>query len=233
LKTREMVWMNSAKACLKLAISQRQLTKRRTNGSVVFRKLENGRYQYDISEVWMYPSFLAPYTAFMFQTVVADTSPTIPDRPILQELVTFDYEQYIGLMIGKFGGIRVGSMDVSFIFAHLNTMLMFCMLGYHRFGFTNSIHVLFTSSCFLYLKIGARVETIFHIGSCALATSTLTSIAVILYVPPKLAWILGTVYTASCILQLILEHKTKTQDVGKLFTFCVVWACVMNSNVLV
>jgi hypothetical protein len=61
-------------------------------------------------------------------------------------------------------------------------------------------------------KIGAHVETIFHIGSCALATSTLTSIAVVLYVPPKLAWILGTVYTASCILQLILEHKTKTQD---------------------
>jgi hypothetical protein len=81
-------------------------------------------------------------------------------------------------------------------------------------------------------KIGAHVETIFHIGSCALATSTLTSIAVVLYVPP-VGLILGTVYTASCILQLILEHKTKTQDAGKLFTFCVVWACVMNSNVLV
>jgi hypothetical protein len=49
-------------------------------------------------------------------------------------------------------------------------------------------------------KIGAHVETIFHIGSCALATSTLTSIAVVLYVPPSWldSWhgIHGFVYTA-------------------------------------
>jgi hypothetical protein len=144
LKTREMVWMNSAKACLKLAISQRQLTKRRTNGSVVFR-LENGRY-HDISKSGYRASW--PIHGVHVSTVVADTSPTIPDRPILQELVTFDFEQH-RIDDREVRRIRVGSMDVSFIFAHLNTMLLY--VGNHRFD-SQTLYILFTSSCLWYLK---------------------------------------------------------------------------------
>jgi hypothetical protein len=78
-------------------------------------------------------------------------------------------------------------------------------------------------------KIGAHVETIFHIGSCALATSTLTSISAY-----HRSW-LDSWHGIHGFVYITADPGTQdeTQDAGKLFTFCVVWACVMNSNVLV
>jgi hypothetical protein len=67
-----------------------------------------------------------PHTAFMFQTVVA-VSPTTgqTDTTRASDVRLRAVHRIDDREVRR---IRVGSMDVSFIFAHLNTMLMFCTL---------------------------------------------------------------------------------------------------------
>ena len=192
--------------------------------------MKNGRYRYYIQET---PKITIPYLDYaLFLMRPSSTEAEVSDRPLHQELITFDYKQYGRLLMGNFEGMKTDDGDISFIISHFNTALLFVSSGYHRFGFTNAIYIMFVCVCFMCLKPGIGLRCVVHIGGCALLTSTLTTVACLLYVPHVIAWTCGSVYTGMCILMMILEHKTRALDVKKLITFCGLFACVMNSNVL-
>jgi hypothetical protein len=218
-----MAWLNSAEACRKLKINQRQLKRKRIDGSITYKKQRNGRYMYDVVDWSMVTDYLVP---FMEPFIV------IPDKPLLEELISLDVRQLKYLLIGQFQGIPVVTIDESFLLSHINTLLLYMYYGCHRFGYTNSVSIAFICTCIWYLRTGIDLTTLCHITACSMFTSILSTSITVIGLPVVLVWICGSCYTFFCLLFMLLEHKTGSLDHTRLMLCCVMYAGLMNVNII-
>jgi hypothetical protein len=187
---------------------------KRIDGSITYKKQRNGRY---VRCGWLeYGDGLVP---FMEPFIV------IPDKPLLEELISLDVRRVKYLLIGQFQSWLLQWRKFLTI-AHQHAIAVHVHYGCHGFGYTNSVSIAFACTHVYGIYAQVSIWRRFVISPRVPCSHHLIDVYHSHWLPVVLVWICGSCYT---FLPTILCCWNTRLESLKPYAWCyVVWCTLVD-----